>query len=87
MLKGWFSNTHLENHKLYCLGGVNDFFGDFFSIFQKIILKNIYSITNSLFKELQEKEFNFFPQNCLQYERVLNIFYFDILNISKFGQT
>jgi hypothetical protein len=62
---------------------------DFFH-FQKIILKYIYFIKNSVFKELQEMEFFFSPKiatNGLQYERVLKIFYFDILNISKFGQT
>jgi hypothetical protein len=30
--------------------------------FEKSILKNIYYITNSLFKELQENEFNSFPK-------------------------
>jgi hypothetical protein len=55
------------------------------SFCEKEFLK-INSVTNSLFKKSSKKKENGkILHNCLQYEKIRNILYFQILNIVKFG--
>jgi hypothetical protein len=51
-----------------------------FSHFAKYILKNLYILSQIPFELLY---FGQICHNCLQYERVLKIFYFHILKIAK----
>jgi len=61
-----------------------------FPILQKNIFKKQYYVINFMFKKIvkKQKKINFLfktHHNCLQYERVLKILYFHVLNIAKFG--
>jgi hypothetical protein len=77
--------TAFENEGPQCI-----FFGEFSLFCGKKFQKR--SVINSLFSSKQirrkTKRIQKFVKNhhsCQQYERVLKILYFDILNIAKFG--
>ncbi len=71
--------------KVYSKSVAVIFCGEFLSFCEKEFLK-INSVTNSLFKKSSKKKENGkILHNCLQYEKIRNILYFQILNIVKFG--
>jgi hypothetical protein len=97
LCKGFFRKTWLKvtifssektswNHPILTIGPVHSS-----SAFVLFCLWRIFSILGKIFSNKFCHKFTFkkiIPKNChncLQYERVLKIVYFHILNIAKFG--